>query len=149
MAERVGHCAVYTFTMNNFRFLNHIPDIITIMPNASLIFVDRNIRDIALRLFMCDYKLGNTNYSYRLSSILENIRLWRSAMDWWSKAEPKRCLKLRYEDVVADPRSVLARVCSFCDLPFPDIQIDPPFDDRGCAEPYLELMEGLLKAEAT
>ena len=149
LADSIANCAVYTITIPDLRFLNDIPNIIQIMPNARLIFVDRDIWDNAVKIFMYDYTVGLYNYSYRLSSIIDNIRLWRSAMVWWSKAEPKRCLNLRYEDLVADPRSVLASVCSFCDIPFPDIQIDPPFDDRGCAKPYLESMESLLKAEAT
>ena len=149
LADRTRHCAAYTVTVPAISMQNNIPNIIKIMPNALMIFVDRDIWDNAMRVFLFEYKLGVFNYSYRLSSIVKQIQLWRSAMDWWLKAEPQRCLKVGYEDLVADPHSVLTSICSFCDLPFPDIQIDPPFDDRGCAEPYLESMESLMKAEAT
>jgi hypothetical protein len=114
------------------------------MPNASFIFVDRDIWDNGMRIFFNNYGPGDLKYSYRFSSIVRQIRRWRSAMDWWVDKQPGRCLKVSYEDLVADSRSVLSNICRFCDLPMPDAPISPVFDDRGCAVPYAKMIDDEL-----
>ena len=128
--------------------MNNIPHLVTIMPNASFIFVDRDIWDNAARIYLSNYPAGDLKYSYRFSSIVKQIQRWRTAMDWWLNAEPDRFLKVSYEDLVADPRSELSKICSFCNLVLPSAPLSPVFDDRGCAVPYKQMMDEQLAGES-
>ncbi len=117
------------------------------IPNAYFILLNRDVWDNAFRMFLFNYSKGDHDYAYRLSTIMQQFQLWRAAVDSWSKAKPERCLAIGYEELVADPTSALAEICGFCNLSMPELPPRPTYDDRGCAEPYREMMEACLKDE--
>ncbi len=147
LAEYAGDCSAFTVTMQAMYLINNIDNIIRMIPNAYFILLDRDIWDNALRVFLFNYIKGDHDYAYRLSTIMQQIQFWRSAVDGWSNAEPERCLAVGYEELVADPSSALARICGFCHLSMPDLPPRPVFDDSGCAAPYREMMEACLREE--
>jgi tetratricopeptide (TPR) repeat protein len=147
LAEHVGDCSAFTVTMQATTVFNNIPNIIKMMPNPYFIFMDRDIWDNTFRIFLSNYLIGINDFAYRLSSIMQQIQSWRSALDGWLKAEPKRCLAVGYEEMVADPSSALARICGFCSLSMPDLPPKRLFSDSGCAAPYRAMMEACVKDE--
>lgn len=146
-AERAGDCSAYTITIPAMYVMNSIPQILRILPNAVMLLLNRDAWDNAFKIFFSLYVVPLDGYSYRFASTIKQIELWRSAALWWSKKEPRRCLAVGYENVVADPVSSLAEICGFCDLPLPAPPLAPVFDDRGCAAPYRQMMETHLRAE--
>ena len=147
LSNRHNNCSVYTLTTNNLDILDQMPNIMTLMPNVLVVFIDRDDWDNTLKIFMSDYGRGAANYAYSISATLQNIRLFRSAADWWSKNEPKRCVKIKYEDIVDNPRNALTKLGLFCGLSVPRIEIEAPTNDRGCSKPYQAVMETFLEEE--
>jgi tetratricopeptide (TPR) repeat protein len=147
LAERVGTCAAYTMTIAGPYVMNNIGNILRLTPGARFVFLNRDIWDNALRIFLVNYRAREHGYAYRLGDIFKQVEAWRLAMDWWSKAAPKRCLTLSYEDMIADPGEALVRVCALMGLPIPEQHLVALPDDRGCAAPYRDMMDACFNDE--
>ncbi len=141
LAERGGDSSAYTITLPMTYLMNNISKILGTIPNSVILFLDRDGFDNALRIFFYWYQFAGHDYTYRLSSIIRQIEAWRSAIAWWSKAAPARCLSIGYEDMIADPAATLSKICAFCGLPGAKLPLAPLPDDRGCAAPYRQMME--------
>lgn len=73
------------------------------IPNARIIVVNRDPRDIALSIFKNQFKLGTHRYANALEDIAEAIKLFREAVAFWKDAMPGVIHEVRYEDLVTDP----------------------------------------------
>jgi len=141
LAARGGDSFAYTITLPMTYLINNIPKILSSIPNSVILFLDRDAFDNALRIFFHFFQFAGHDYTYSLSSIIRQIEAWRSAIAWWSKAAPTRCLSIGYEDMIADPAATLSKICVFCGLSGAKSPLEPLPDDRGCAAPYREMME--------
>lgn len=93
------------------RHLEWVPRIVEDFPNARVLCIVRDPRDVALSREKTPWE----------SSI------WRSAKDWMRHARmadenadrfPDSFTEVRYEDLLADPEAVVERLCEFVDLSF-------------------------------
>lgn len=112
-------------------------------PGARFIFVKRTLDDNMLRIFMRDYAVGNP-YAYDLKSIREHLLWYHQMIDTLAGKLLGISRVVAYEDVIADPAAALKMAAELCGLePAPG---PPPAlgDDRGCAEPYRDMMEAAL-----
>jgi hypothetical protein len=115
----------------------------TAIPNARFVFMKREPRDLALRIFMRHYKTGN-HYGYDIKTIFEHISWYYKMMDIWLEKYPDITVQVGYEEMIADPRAIVRLIAGFCGVdategPLPDIG-----DDRGCSKPYQELIAAAL-----
>ena len=107
----------------------------SIVPNLCVVFVKRNINDVAFRMFQTNYQTSNA-YAYNLKSIKRHIEWYNDMMHAMKSKFPDIVHVVNYEDMVEDPQGTLNSMADICGLPRPQGQIAPVPDDRGCAEPY-------------
>lgn len=107
---------------NNY-YLQHIPELHALFPQASFLHIVRDGRDVA-----CSYRDLNkqdidSRFAPRLPQLCSEIaRQWsanlntiRSAFD---ELPPKRFLEIRYEDLLTNTSATLERICRFLDEPY-------------------------------
>jgi tetratricopeptide (TPR) repeat protein len=95
-------------------------------PRARAIVVQRDARDIAISLYRNYFELGTHRYSNDFASIAAEIRIFREAIDQWTRLFPDRILQVRYEDFATDPEAEARRILGFLDLPWQDDVLAPP-----------------------
>jgi tetratricopeptide (TPR) repeat protein len=140
LKRRAGSAKVFTNTHPNR--INDAAPISLVFPNIRFIFVKRNTEDIALRIFMRHYQIGN---AYDMKLIYEHIAWYNDMMDLMAEKLPDAVRVIRYEDMVEDPAGALAVAAELCGLPMPDEPVPTVGDDRGCAEPYRDLIAAALR----
>jgi len=113
------------------------------IPNTKFVFLKRDFHDLLLRIYMKNYKSGNT-YSYELGVLREYIQHYEKMIDLMHEAFPKNSIIINYEAMVQDPGKTLDRICKLCGL-VPDHDLLPIVpSDVGCSEPYRELIDAAL-----
>jgi hypothetical protein len=127
------------FTNTRPGHLFNAGSIAAIFPNARFILVKRNLEDNALRIFMRKYARGNS-YAYDLRTIREHLTWCHDMMDVLAEKLPHMVRVIHYEDMVADPAAALRTALELCGLAMPTKPVPEIGDDRGCAEPYRQLM---------
>ena len=144
LADRADGHPVYTLTVAATYLMRGIPVLLRTLPDMRLILVSRDPFDTALRIFQFLYQQEGHGYSYYLSGIMDQIRLWHDAVKHWSAAAPDQCLTLDYQDLIADPADARTAMAKFIGLPAPTASPPTLPDDRGCAAAYRTLMEEAL-----
>lgn len=107
---------------NNY-YLQHIPEIHALFPQALFLHIVRDARDVA-----CSYKdLSKQNIESRFAPQLprlcseiavqwnSNLHTIRSA---FQELPSHRFLEIRYEDLLTDTSATLERICRFLDEPY-------------------------------
>jgi hypothetical protein len=101
-------------------FVLHMDLLAELFPEARFVHVIRDGRDVGLSLREAHFDAPRT--------VTGAARYWRDRVRRGRalgvRLSPDRYLELRYEDVVGDPRSTLARLCSFVELEFTDRMLD-------------------------
>lgn len=115
--------------------------IATTIPNARFVFITRDRNDNALRIFMSKYLQGNA-YAYDLTSIHAHLDWYDQMAALFADKFPGLARGISYEEMVADPASALITTADLCGLTTSGgIKIPAFGDDRGCAQPYRQMME--------
>jgi hypothetical protein len=101
------------FTMNTIdvAFIN------TIFPDARLVFVQRDPRDVCLSCFQ--QLMVPSLTTVQLSHWNNIARFYAQVMDWWFHVRPMLTMtvhELRYEDAVADSEATFRRLLEFSGL---------------------------------
>ena len=97
----------------NYRFLGLIH---RMLPNAAIIHVEREPADTCLSCYLQNFTNGH-HYSAHLGELGRYYRAYHALMDHWRAVLPQHAfLTVRYEDVVADPESEVARILAHCGL---------------------------------
>jgi tetratricopeptide (TPR) repeat protein len=123
--------------------ISYLGKVAVTVPNCRFVFVSRNRQDLALRIFMRDFKAGN-HYGYDIGTIMEHIAWYDELSDLWHAKFPEISIKLDYDDMVADPPAILRRVAAFCGTDLPQGPLPDIGDDRGCSRPYHAFMARAL-----
>jgi tetratricopeptide (TPR) repeat protein len=137
--EKAANAGLYTIT--NPRLVKDAVGILSSIPNARILMVQRDIEDNIFSIYTRLYQNGNL-YSYNLNAARDHVSRYHSMIDILAKRFPENVRVTRYEDAVGNPASVLALVSELCGidiLPKTSIGI---VDDRGCSIPYRQLMAG-------
>jgi tetratricopeptide (TPR) repeat protein len=112
-------------------------------PDVRFIFVKRSLEDNMLRIYMRKYAIGNS-YGYDLATIRDHITWYHDMIDTLAEKFPDISRVIRYEDMVADPLTALSVAAELCGLPMNHGTLPDIGDDRGCAEPYRDLIQVAL-----
>jgi hypothetical protein len=87
----------------------HIGLIKAILPSAKFVVTQRDWRDVAISIFST--RLGpRQNYATRLEDIRHYLGLHEMLVNHWASLLGSDLVRVRYEDLVKEPRSVLERV---------------------------------------
>lgn len=86
-----------------------------LFPNARIISVRRDPRDIAISNYFTDYaaKHGGMGFAYDLGWIGEQLADHNLLMHHWNQVFPGDILEVRYEDVLADPERETRRMLDY------------------------------------
>lgn len=102
---------------DNFQYIGLIK---AVLPSARFIVTERDWRDVALSIY--SMRLGaSQNYATDLASIRHYIGQQRRLVDYWQTLLGDDLLRLRYEDLVTQPRETLGHALT---------ALGEPWDDR-------------------
>lgn len=85
------------------------------LPAARIIFCRRDPLDTCLYVYFSRYRREN-RHSYELPALGAYYADFHRLMDHWTRLFGDRILSVRYEELVADPGALAARVSGFCGL---------------------------------
>ncbi len=134
IAKQAKGCAVITNTSPGL--IGSAAQIAVSVPEAKFVFVDRDERDLALRIFMKKYKRGNF-YAYDMDEIRDYIAWYRGFFDLLMEKLGDRAIRVSYEDMVADYEATYNQMLGLCNLESASSSLPESIgNDVGCAAPY-------------
>ncbi|MBU2718822.1 sulfotransferase [Acidithiobacillus ferridurans] len=101
----------------NYQF---VPLIVKLFPDARIIHVVRDYRDVALSCFAHNFS-GNHPYKFTISDIIFQFRAHIEIMNRWKLLFPENIMTIEYERLVYYPTSVMSEISKF-------IGISPNYD---------------------
>ncbi len=107
---------------------------------AKYIFLDRNVDDLAMDIFMKNYRRGHT-YSYKLEKTYEFIGLYKQMVEIMESRIPEKVLILNYDDLIKSPRECFDRMVAFAGLDRQDCELPELGDNRGVSAQYRKYMD--------
>lgn len=115
--------AAFTDKMpENYRYLGFLK---SAMPDARLILVHRDPRDIALSMWRTHFSGAALNYTYDLSAMAHRFNLFAKMVAHWDAVMPGAVLHIRYEDLVSDIEAGSRQLATFCGLDWRDEMAHP------------------------
>jgi hypothetical protein len=103
-----------------------------LFPNARIISVRRDPRDIAISNYFTDYaaKHGGMGFAYNLQWIGEQLADHNLMMHHWNQLFPGDILEVRYEDVVSEPEREARRLLDYVGVQWEPQVLDTSELDR-------------------
>ncbi len=100
----------------------HLGLIASILPNAKIIHLRRDPRDVALSNYQQNFKArhGGMGFAFDLEHIGRQLNQHQRIMDHWRATLPLPIFDLHYEALVADQAEVSARMLEFLSLEWDD-----------------------------
>lgn len=96
-------------------YVLHLPKILEWWPDAQIIHVVRDGRDVALSLFARRHDFGVYNTYFAAKYWEHYVRVGH---DTGRSLSPTQYLEVRYEDLVGAPNATVERICSYLAIPF-------------------------------
>ncbi len=94
-------------------------------PNAKIINMLRDPRDVGLSKWIRRFPAPGMRYASNLKSIAHSANLYRRYMAHWDKIFGDRILTVRYEELVADPKTYSRKVTDFCGIEWHESMVHP------------------------
>ncbi len=103
------------------RVVDKMPDnyslvgwILTLFPNAKIIHVKRDTRDIALSCWLTQF--GSIRWACKEEHLYQRIKQYQRIMRHWEKVIPDRFITMNYEDLVANQEEQSKRLVDYIGL---------------------------------
>ncbi|MGH1579195.1 tetratricopeptide repeat-containing sulfotransferase family protein [Planktotalea sp.] len=93
-------------------------------PNAKLIVLRRDPKDLALSIFENYFDDASQNFSFEEKRIQAKFALFEETLTDW-RALDAQFLEINYEDLVAAPNDSMETICTYCGLPFEGAMLTP------------------------
>lgn len=94
------------------------------LPEAKIIILDRNPMDVCFAMYRANFSQAYP-FSYKLSELAKYYLAYQKLREHWLQVlGPAGMHKVRYEDLVENPRDQLVKVLGFCDLAWQDQCLD-------------------------
>ena len=94
-------------------------------PNAVILNVERDPRDIALSMWRTHFGAGGLYFTHDLKWMAAEANRYRRYMLHWHKELPGRIHNISYEHLVNNLEAATAELARICDLPFEDGMLSP------------------------
>jgi Flp pilus assembly protein TadD len=133
VSRRTGGARIFTTTSPGLMRL--LPLIAETLPNLRFLMVKRNPDDNVLRMFMKQYRSGNS-YSYNVAAAYAHLAWYNEMIDLCRASYPEITRVVTYEEMIEAPLATRRSIADLCGIPEPDEPVPPFNDDRGCAGPY-------------
>jgi len=110
----------------NYRY---IPLILAAFPNARVIDVRRDPRDVALSMWRQRFPMAGMNFASKMANIADQANLYRTYMADWQRAYPIKILSIDYEALVEDHCHFAHSIALHCGLEWHEA-MSRPEDNR-------------------
>ena len=100
------------------------------LPNARIVHVTRDPRDVGLSLYRNKFPDGLHRYAYDLTEMGRYIRLHDAIAGFWKAALPNRVHTISYEDLTAEPEAQIRALLDAVGLPFDPACLAPQDSGR-------------------
>lgn len=117
---------------NTIAFVDKMPHnfqrvgfILSAFPNAKVVNMLRDPRDVGLSKWIRHFPAGGMNYASNLKSITHSANLYRRYMAHWDAVFTDRILTVPYEKLVADPESYSKEIAAFCEIEWHPLMVRP------------------------
>jgi tetratricopeptide (TPR) repeat protein len=104
----------------NYRHLGFISQI---FPDARILHCQRDPRDVCLSNYFTEFTTGHL-HTYNLESLALVYKEYQELMAHWKSTLSIPILDVRYEELVADPRTWVEKILEFCGLEWEDACLD-------------------------
>jgi hypothetical protein len=121
--------ASWTFDKSLYQW-RLLPALGLVLPGAAFIQIERDARDCAISMHLSNFHPKSWGFTADLTSIRRVIELERALVPRAIAVLGLRVIKVRYEDLVAEPEAVLRRVLAFLGLPFDPCVLAPEENRR-------------------
>lgn len=111
----------------NFRWIGVIRKAI---PEARIIHMNRDPMAICWSIFKIYFPSTENGYCYTQDELAAFYGLYAEMMERWRKEYPGEFLDVTYEKLTEEPREQVARILSFCGLPFEEGCLTPEDNKR-------------------
>jgi tetratricopeptide (TPR) repeat protein len=121
--------ASWTFDKSLYQW-RLLPALGLVLPGAAFIQIERDARDCAISMYLSNFHPKAWGFTGDLASIRRIIELERALVPRAIAVLGLRAIKVRYEDLVAEPEPVIRRVLAFLGLPFDPCVLAPEENRR-------------------
>lgn len=104
--------------------------ILAAFPNAKIINMLRDPRDVGLSKWIRRFPAGGMRYASNLDSIAHSANMYRRYMQHWDAIFGDRILTVPYEQLVADPETYSKQVAEFCGIEWHENMMHPEDNTR-------------------
>lgn len=108
-----------------------------VIPNLRLVFVQRNVDDVAYHMFRRLYSNAQF-HSYDIDAARDYVNWYYSMQNRFAALLPNLVKTVTYEDMVTDPLRIANEVREFCGIPTGFGKLPDIGDDRGAYEPVAQ-----------
>lgn len=118
---QIDPAAVYVVDKMPHNFM-HLGLIALIFPNARIIHIRRDVRDIVISNYFTNFKNkhGLLGYAFDLADTGRMLNDYQMLMDYWRAFPQISLFELQYEDLVEDPEPSVRDLLKFLDLQWTD-----------------------------
>lgn len=102
----------------------HLGWINAAMPEARIILLRRDVRDVALSMFENYFDDSGQNFTFEEQRIRHRLQLFEETVTDW-RTLGAEMLEVHYEDLVRAPEATLQTISDYCDLPFDPAMLNP------------------------
>ncbi len=132
--RRKGASRVVDKMPTNWIYAGHLA---AALPQARIVHLLRNPIDIALSIWMT-YISEPPAFSSKKELIVAMIRRHNDlAQHWLEVLSPEQYMQVSYEELTADPETVIPKVVAFCGLPWDEACLHPERNDKFVSTPSL------------
>tara|TARA_B100000073_G_scaffold348149_1_gene365360 strand:+ start:1820 stop:3409 length:1590 start_codon:yes stop_codon:yes gene_type:complete len=87
-----------------------------IFPNAKIIHIKRNLKDVCLSVYKNIFGVDEMNWSYNQKNIIDYVKIYLKIMDYWKFKYTDYIYEINYENLINNRSDETKKLFSFCSL---------------------------------
>ncbi|GAA6165935.1 tetratricopeptide repeat-containing sulfotransferase family protein [Pelagimonas sp. KU-00592-HH] len=107
---------------SNYRYVGFL---LSAFPNAPIIHVERDPRDVALSMWRSHFPAGDMDYTSNLEAMARTANIYRKYMNHWKSIAGNRMLTLDYSDIVTDIEGSSRKIADLCEVEWTPEMMSP------------------------
>lgn len=107
---------------SNYRYVGFL---LSAFPNAPIIHVERDPRDVALSMWRSHFPAEEMDYTSNLEAMARTANIYRKYMNHWKSIAGHRMLTLDYSDIVSDVEGSSRKIADFCGVEWTPEMMSP------------------------